>query len=473
MIWPSNRHDRQGAYPPWEVMLSIDAVNYNPSEQLAVTRRLGVAPTNIASGVSYYPAPTMPLHEVARAISHPAFHRDYDGPQGHLLGIRAIQTYELFASRHGVELSDDHVMLTHGASMGIYLLALYFADQYPGCEVLLPVPTFPLAGASMAFAGVRVKEVTHAGDRRMLPTLREYEAAASKATRLIFLNIFNNPTGESYDQRELSEILRWARQERLYVIVDKISLDMALEREAPNALDVAHEEQALANLIIISSLSKDRSLPGLRVGWIIAVPRLIAELTRYNALISMASLSPMAALLFVDMLCRAVQEQDSHCGWSNSGTVAARFIDHTRKRSPLAPDLDDFLAPYLEADHLETLLAQHFQWHAGLQQLLVHNWHFLAEKYGTGLAFGAPCHGGFNTFVHVGALDHVDPYRFTTTLFRERGTQILPGPVFGGKPDEWRAQRGFWTRLSFAMETEKLDKGLAELFAFAEDYREW
>ena len=460
-------------YPPWEFMLLVDEVNYSLSEQLAVQHRLGEPIVNISSGVSYYPTFNLLLQEVARAIDCPSFHQDYDGPEGHPMGRRAIQTHEYFLSRHGLDLSDEHVLITAGASTAMHLLSLYFAEVYPDAEILVPVPTFPLAGASMAFAGLSVREVFHRREGRLLPTLLDYQAALGERTRLLFLNIFNNPSGECYEEQELTEIIRWSKQVGLISIIDKVSIDMVQGTEVPNVLDIAYEQNYLDHLIIVSSLSKDRCLPGFRIGWIIASPKLITELARYNALISVCPAAPTTALLFMDMLCRTVMSVGSQSQGETPDRVAiARmFVERALTFAPLAPGLADFLKPYMDPRYLNTLFGCFADWHAELMDLLQRNWRLITDDLAGCFVIGAPWRGGFNTFVRMPSLDQVDPYHFTVSLFRQRGIQILPGPSFGGTLADWRSQYGFWIRLSFAMETAKLNAGLERLVSFAQEYK--
>ncbi len=230
-------------YAPYEYMKCIDEVNYSLSEQLAVTKRLGMQLINVSSGVSYYPAPDILLEEIARAVNHPSFCQQYDGPEGSPLGRQAIQCYEHLLSYYGVKLSYENILITQGASMAMHVLGLYFADKYPGGEILVPVPTFALAGSAMKSAGLCVREVFYTRDKRFMPTVLDYQVAQSERTRLLYLNIFNNPTGECYDRQELTEIVQWAKESGITIIVDKVSADLIPDANAPNILDIAYERE--------------------------------------------------------------------------------------------------------------------------------------------------------------------------------------------------------------------------------------
>ena len=465
------RFSHRLSYAPWEFMLSVDKVNYNPIEQIQTSEQLSAPLSNIASGVSYYKAPKILLKEMVRAIYSPVFHQDYDGPQGNLAGIRAIQTCEFFRSSQRLELEDNEVMLTQGASMALYLITLYFAELHPGSEMLIPVPTFPLAGASAAFAGLQVKEVQHVGCNRFLPTPQELIHASTINTRLLFLNIYNNPSGETYSEDELAEILCWAKDAGVVIILDNVTVDMPLTREAPNVLEMAQRYDCRDSLVVVSSLSKDRSLPGLRIGWIIASLPIINGLSRYNALMSVSPPTHVGAALFVDMLGRTLHHKFSYvsssCGEARS---AAKGFVARATAGPLTPGLSEFFALYRDSTYLETLFNEYFTWHNDLMKLLHKNWCLISEKFGGSLLTGSPCHGGFNTFICVPSRDRVDSLQFTIDLFRQKGVLVLPRPCFESTANERQLETGFWTRVTFAMQTENLERGLRQLIQFAENY---
>jgi aspartate/methionine/tyrosine aminotransferase len=289
----------------------------------------------------------------------------------------------------------------------------------------------------------------------------------------LYLNIFNNPTGECYSRHELTEIVQWARAADIAIIVDKVSADLTSDMGVPNILDIAYEQDFIDDIVIVSSISKDRSLPGLRAGWIIGPTRLIVALADYVNQIAIAPSSLTAVSVFVDMLCRTLEYLADRSTGSVPGmmTVAETFVEQVLAFAPLAPDVGDFMALYTDVAYLQTMIERYRAWHAGLLDLLQYNWLLIADAYSSDLITGAEWQGGFNTFVRVPVIDHVDPYQFTTDLFRQEGIQILPGPCFWSKPPACLPEPCFWMRVSFAMDTAKLDDGLTRSIEFAKEYR--
>lgn len=203
-------------------------------------------------------------------------------------------------------------------------------------------------------------------------------------------------------------------------------------------------------------------MPGLRVGWLIGPAAAVRELARQCALVSMSSPTLAAALLFVDMLCRsACSDSDGNGVGRPSVQLAQDFRDEVLALAPLATDVRAFLEPYADATYLNHLVSEFHAWRADRRLVLTTNWKVLQDSGGEDIETRT-WQGDLNTFVRVPAFDETDHYEAVIMLFRRWGIQLVPGPVFGFTPREWR-RLGFWTRLSFGMDTDQWSAGLGRL----------
>ena len=180
-----------------------------------------------------------------------------------------------------------------------------------------------------------------------------------------------------------------------------------------------------------------------------------------------------AAPILVDMLGRIMKHAASHPLRTNQSVTDAveMLINSALEFAPLAPDLPEFLAPYTNTEYLQKVFECFNAWHSGFLGLLNRNWLLIKDMYPEDFIISGERKGGFNTFVRVPMIDHVDPYQFTVDVFREHGVQILPGPCFWSNQPAWQPGPYFWMRISFAMPTDKLDKGLNKVIKFARDYK--
>lgn len=457
-------------FAPWRFMLAVDEVNYDLDELVQFGHQHhGTTVLNLASGVNFGPPPARMASFILRCATDPLFWHDYDGPQGHVVGRAAIAACESVRSGGRVRLGVDNVVVTAGASAALTLAARALVGA-PGpgaagpAQALLPVPTFPLVGAALAAAGFEIVEVASNQRTPGLPTVDELIDRATPRTRLVYVNTFNNPTGEHYDEAALRRLLRWARERHVIVLHDTVSSDVSAGSRLPHLLSLAADEGHLDGVVTVGSLSKTRALPGFRVGWLIAEATLVERIARANELNAPSSPSIAAPALLLDRMASAVAD-----GPDDSVHLDVRLAHAWRTFlalvEPYAAVIGG-LSRLLTAVHDELVHAgvvrELRHWRTAMGRTLATNAELLTSQYADLVAEVPPWRGDFNTFVRIPGLDGCDYLGTTHRLFREYGLQILPAPAFGFDEPWWR-RRGYFTRLSFALPAESWTEGLSRL----------
>ena len=172
--------------------------------------------------------------------------------------------------------SHDHVQVTNGGSEANCILLMRLIA--PGDEIVFMTPNYLQASglAKALGASVRVWPLRESGegdDARWTPDLDELRQLVTPRTRAILICNPNNPTGARLTAGELDEICRIASATGAWVVADEIY--RGAERDAADSESVwGRYERA----IVSSGLSKAYGLPGLRIGWLVAPPELVAEL---------------------------------------------------------------------------------------------------------------------------------------------------------------------------------------------------
>nr|WP_157259652.1 threonine-phosphate decarboxylase CobD [Paenibacillus sp. OSY-SE] len=95
-------------------------------------------------------------------------------------------------------------------------------------------------------------------------------------TDLVFIGHPNNPTGIVYDRERLERAARMAEKTNTLLAVDEAFIDFLPQEEKVSLLPVQHQYK---QLIIIRSLTKFYAIPGLRLGYAVAHPELIAAMS--------------------------------------------------------------------------------------------------------------------------------------------------------------------------------------------------
>jgi aspartate/methionine/tyrosine aminotransferase len=170
----------------------------------------------------------------------------------------------------------DHIQVTNGGSEANYITTWNLVE--PGDEVVMMVPNYMQTwGLARAF-GATIREwplvESPSGWRIDSGAL---ERLVSPHTKLIIICNPNNPTGARFDAADLDRIAAAAAHHGAWILSDEIYRGAELDgRETPSIWE-RHDR-----VIVTSGLSKAYALPGLRIGWVVAPPPLVASLWSYH-----------------------------------------------------------------------------------------------------------------------------------------------------------------------------------------------
>ncbi len=169
------------------------------------------------------------------------------------------------------DVAPDNVMVTNGAVEAIYTIA----NSYRGARSAVLQPTFTEYADACVGALHTVMSFS---------SIDEIPADAD----LIWICNPNNPTGEVINASRLRDMIK-THPDKIFII------DQAYHRYTGVDLLTPEEAAAYHNLILIYSLTKDYSVPGLRLGYIVANHNLIEMLGKHRTPWSVNSLAIEAA----------------------------------------------------------------------------------------------------------------------------------------------------------------------------------
>lgn len=468
-------------YEPWRFMLTIDDVNYDLREISALASAGGEpAIINLSSGINSCHPPKRLLSFVVSAASDPLFWEDYDGPYGHVVGRAAVAACESLRGGGQLRLGIENVLITAGASAALSVAARGMclarsrsaAGEPP--QAIIPVPTFSMAAACLAQAGFEIAELPAAHGQRWLPSVAEVIAAATPHTRVLYVNTFNNPSGEFYDVAELRQLVTWAKDHDVTILHDTVSSDISCAGPVPHLLSIAAAADYLDGVVTVGSMSKSRAIPGFRVGWLIAGAGMARQFARLNDLVAPSSPAIASPALLIDRLAAIAGELSDTAGDSALPDAGAKnlvtavsaawsqVLELTGPYLPAFPGLQEFLGTAAAELAGDGAVGELVRWRASLRGVLAGNAAILSEEFGDLVGDVPEWHGDFNTFVELPALRGRDYLATTYRLFRDDRLQTLPAPAFGCD-SEWWAERGYFTRLSFALPAETWTEGLKRL----------
>jgi N-succinyldiaminopimelate aminotransferase len=173
---------------------------------------------------------------------------------------------------------DTEILVTAGATEAIAAAMLALVE--PGDEVIAFEPYYDSYAANIAMAG---------GAPGFRPDINELRKAITTKTRLILLNSPHNPTGTVFDRDELAAIAKLAVEHDLLVVTDEVYEHLAFDVEH---VPIVQFPGMRERTVSVSSAGKTFAFTGWKVGWVKAVPELVAAVKTAKQFLTFVSSGP-------------------------------------------------------------------------------------------------------------------------------------------------------------------------------------
>jgi N-succinyldiaminopimelate aminotransferase len=270
--------------------------------------------------------------------------------------------------------------------------------------VLIPNPFYHVYAGAAAAAGAEPAFVPAGPETGFLPDYESLPPAVLDRAALAFLASPANPQGAVADSARLDSLLSLARRHGFVLAVDECYAEIYDRAPPPGALEAAARlGGGLDHLVVLHSLSKRSSVPGLRSGFIVGPEEMIRrglQLVNYGgAGVTLPVLAASAAL------------------WREESHVAENRTKYRRNM-----------------DAAERIL-------------------------GNSLGFRRPA-GGFFLWLEVG-----DSEAAARRLWAEAGLRVLPGEYMGRPDGTGRHPGSSYIRVALVHEPETVAEAMTRLAA--------
>ena len=189
-----------------------------------------------------------------------------------------------------LRVEPSSLIFGNGSDELIVLALRAFVD--PGEEVVVAKPTFLIYELQAKACGASVTTVPLKHYRYDLAAMK---AAVTPHTKLVFIANPDNPTGTYVTKRELDVFLRDLSSDTI-VFMDEAYYEFVDATDYPQTLGLVKGRP----LIVTRSFSKAYGLAGLRVGYGVAQPSLIAAMEAVREPFNVNSLAQAAAAAALD-----------------------------------------------------------------------------------------------------------------------------------------------------------------------------
>ncbi|NTW53012.1 MAG: histidinol-phosphate transaminase [Chlorobiaceae bacterium] len=180
-----------------------------------------------------------------------------------ILPYRGMEAYASFLG-----IPKESVIMSNGSNEMLYTIFLACLGQ--GRRILIPEPSFSLYEKIALLLQTQVVSVPmHSGLDFDVDAI--IETAGREKVDFIVLSTPNNPTGKSLSHTEVERIVEAADA---IVLVDEAYIEFSREESVLDLID------RYPNLIVLRTMSKALALAGMRIGFAISNPALMAEISK-------------------------------------------------------------------------------------------------------------------------------------------------------------------------------------------------
>ena len=171
------------------------------------------------------------------------------------------------------DATPEHVTIVNGGSEANFL-ALWSLLE-PGDRLAFMVPNYMQGGGLGSVFGRASDRVRlRLSDGRWQLDVDQLHDAVTKRTKVVMICNPNNPTGHVFSEDEMDEVVRAADRVGAWIVADEIYRGAELDTDVSTPTFFGRYDR----VIVTSGLSKAFAMPGLRVGWAVAPPKMISRL---------------------------------------------------------------------------------------------------------------------------------------------------------------------------------------------------
>lgn len=165
----------------------------------------------------------------------------------------------------------NHIEVTNGTSEANYILALTLIRA--GDVVALQIPNYlQLWGVPRSLGATVERFELERVDGTWEIDWKAFEHAVTPKTRFVYITNPNNPTGSVLSRKAMERIVKRIDEVGAYLIADEVYQGAEVEGErTPSFWGMSDR------VIVTSGLSKAYGIPGVRIGWMVGPPEIIAS----------------------------------------------------------------------------------------------------------------------------------------------------------------------------------------------------
>jgi capreomycidine synthase len=181
-------------------------------------------------------------------------------------------------------------MVTHGSTEANFLIMSALVEE--GDEVLVLDPFYQQLYSVAETMGARLKRWPMKWENGFRPQMADLDDLLTPDTKMVVVNFPHNPTGATLTADEQAELIERCRQADAYLVWDGAFTELVYDTEPLPEPPLVYDKA-----LSMGTFSKAYGLPGLRVGWCVADPKILERFVRLRDY-TLLHLSPLVELIF-------------------------------------------------------------------------------------------------------------------------------------------------------------------------------
>ncbi len=194
--------------------------------------------------------------------------------------------------RFGVQLSDEEIIPTFGTREVLFNFPQFLLFEKHNPTIAFTNPFYQIYEGAAVASKAKMIFLNLNEKNNFKPDINEEELAECD---LVILNFPNNPTASVLTLEELGEWVYLALKHDFVLLNDECYSEIYTNQPIPSLLEAAKHvgNTTLKNILVINSVSKRSSAPGLRSGFIAGDAEILEEYMKYRTYIGCASPLPL------------------------------------------------------------------------------------------------------------------------------------------------------------------------------------
>ncbi len=199
---------------------------------------------------------------------------------------------EFMRKRFGVKLRDEQIIPTFGTREVLFNFPQFLLFDKEEATMAFTNPFYQIYEGAAIASKAKMIFLNLNESNNFKPQINEEELSKCD---LVILNFPNNPTSSVLTLEELGEWVYLALKHNFVLLNDECYSEIYTNKPIPSLLEAAHHvgNTTLKNILVINSISKRSSAPGLRSGFIAGDEVILKEYMKYRTYVGCASPLPL------------------------------------------------------------------------------------------------------------------------------------------------------------------------------------